>query len=58
MKLSLEGLALGYGILTVDNYNQALARIKSSKEKTGKGRVAALACINQIMLKIKYTNGS
>ena len=58
MKLSLEGLALGYGILTVDNYSQALDRITTNEEKIGKGRVAALACINQIMLKIKYTNGS
>tara|TARA_A100001015_G_scaffold321584_1_gene453152 strand:- start:3749 stop:4186 length:438 start_codon:yes stop_codon:yes gene_type:complete len=58
MSLSMEGLALGYGILTVDNYDQALARITTNKEKIGKGRVAALACINQIMLKIKYTNGS
>ena len=58
MRLSMEGLALGYGILTVDNYDQALARITTNKEKIGKGRVAALACINQIMLKIKYTNGS
>ena len=57
MKLSLEGLAIGYGILTVENYNQALARIKTNKDKIGKGKVAALACINQIILKIKYTNG-
>ena len=26
MNLSLEGLALGYGIITTENYNQALAR--------------------------------
>ena len=58
MSLSLEGLAIGYGILTVENYSQALARIKTDKEKMGKGKVAALACINQIKLKIKYTNGS
>ena len=58
MGLSLEGLAIGYGILTVENYSQALVRIKTDKEKIGKGKVAALACINQIKLKIKYTNGS
>ena len=58
MKLSLEGLAIGYGILTVENYRQALARANTTKDSPGKGRVAALACINQMKLKTKYTNGS
>ena len=57
MNLSLEGLAIGYGIITVENYEQAVARAKKNgKDKMGKGKVAALACINQIHLKIKYTN--
>ena len=57
MNLSLEGLAIGYGIITVENYEQAVARAKKDgKDKMGKGKVAALACINQIHLKIKYTN--
>jgi len=55
MNLSLEGLALGYGILTCENYDQALARSFSSKNILGKGIVAAKACINQIKLKRKYT---
>ncbi len=59
MNLSLEGIAIGYGILTVENYNQALVRSKTIANKGfGKGKVAALACINQINLKIKYTDGS
>ncbi len=58
MKLSLDGLAIGYGILTVENYSQALVRSRTEKDKLGKGNVAALACINQIILKTKYTNGS
>ena len=55
MNLSLEGLALGYGILTCENYEQALARSISSKNVIGKGLVATRACINQIDLKRKYT---
>ena len=55
MSLSLEGLALGYGILTCENYEQALVRSTSSKNIIGKGKVATKACINQIELKRKYT---
>ena len=55
MNLSLEGLALGYGILTCENYEQALERSISSKNMVGKGLVATRACINQIGLKRKYT---
>ena len=55
MQLSLEGLALGYGILTCENYDQALTRSFSSDNMLGKGRVAAKACINQIELRRKYT---
>jgi len=59
MNLSLDGIAIGYGILTVENYEQAMIRSKTVANKSlGKGKVAALACINQINLKIKYTNGT
>ena len=59
MNLSLDGFAIGYGILTVENYEQAMIRSKTVANKgLGKGRVAALACINQINLKTKYTNGT
>ena len=58
MNFSLEGIAIGYGILTVENYQQALVRASNKKETLGKGKVAALACINQIKLKAKYTNGN
>ena len=59
MNISLEGFAIGYGILTVENYDQALIRSKTAANQSiGKGRVAALACINQIKLKAKYTDGS
>ena len=55
MNLSLEGLALGYGILTCENYEQALVRSTTNKNIIGKGIVATKACINQIELKRKYT---
>ena len=59
MNISLEGFAIGYGILTVENYDQALIRSKTTANKSnGKGKVAALACINQMRLKAKYTDGS
>ena len=59
MNISLEGFAIGYGILTVENYNQALVRSTTIANKSlGKGKVAALACINQMRLKAKYTDGS
>ena len=58
MNFSLEGIAIGYGILTVENYQQALVRASTKKKNLGKGKVAALACINQIKLKAKYTNGN
>ena len=58
MDLSLEGLAIGYGILTCENYDQALIRSTSSEKMTGKGKVAAVACINQIELRRKYTYDS
>lgn len=59
MDLSLDGFAIGYGIVTVENYEQAMIRSKTVANKgLGKGKVAALACINQINLKTKYTNGT
>ena len=59
MNLSLDGFAIGYGILTVENYEQAMVRSKTVANKgLSKGKVAALACINQINLKTKYTDGT
>ena len=42
MDLSLQGLAIGYGILTCENREQA------EKRTEDKGRNAALACIRMI----------
>ena len=54
MDLSLEqGLAIGYGILTVENEEQAWERAKVSEGN--KGRDAANACLRMIELKKTYS---
>ena len=45
----LNHLAIGYGILTVENAEQAWAR--ASVERKNKGRDAARACLDMIALK-------
>lgn len=53
MALSLDGLAIGNGILTVENEAQALVRAdKTLKDKGGEAANAALA-----MLSLKYRFG-
>ena len=46
MQLSLEGLSIGYGILTCESKEQALVR--SNPNGLNKGKAAALACIRMI----------
>jgi 6,7-dimethyl-8-ribityllumazine synthase len=48
------GLAIGYGILTVENEAQALARAKPDQKN--KGRDAAAACLDMIALRSKLAN--
>ena len=50
--LALEGLCIGYGILTVENEKQALAR--ASREQKNKGGEAARACLAMIDLKSHF----
>jgi 6,7-dimethyl-8-ribityllumazine synthase len=50
--LALEGLAIGYGILTVENEAQALAR--ASRAKKNKGGEAVRACLAMIALKRRF----
>jgi 6,7-dimethyl-8-ribityllumazine synthase len=46
MALTLDGLAIGNGILTVENEAQALARArKDEKDKGGEAAKAAMAMI-------------
>jgi len=47
-----EGLAIGYGILTVENEEQAWAR--ADRKRKNKGRDAALACLRMIELRQKF----
>ena len=49
MDLSLQGAAIGYGILTVENEEQALER--AEVKQGNKGRDAALASLHMIELK-------
>ena len=52
-KLALEkNLAIGNGILTVDNWEQAWAR--ASVLKKNKGRDAAIACLSLFEIKQRY----
>ena len=46
MDLSLEGVPLGYGILTCENLDQAIVR--SNPDGLNKGKAASLACIRMI----------
>ena len=48
MQLSLEGLPIGYGILTCESKEQALVR--SNPNGLNKGKAAALACIRMIQI--------
>ena len=47
-------LAIGYGIVTAENEEQALVR--ADKDRKDKGGFAALACITMIDLKEKFSN--
>ena len=46
MEISLEGTAIGYGILTCETKEQAVKR--SKPDGLNKGKAAALACINMV----------
>lgn len=45
-------LAIGYGILTVENEAQALARAR--RDEKNKGRDAAIACLEMLKLRKKF----
>ncbi len=56
MDLSLEGLVIGNGILTVENEAQALARCDTTKKN--KGAVAAEACLAVIEARRQLRRGA
>lgn len=55
MDLTVQGLAIGNGIITAENEAQALAR--SSLTGKNKGREAALACLSLVEIKERLNRG-
>ncbi len=54
--LTLKGLAVGFGVLTVENERQAMARAR--KDKKDKGGEAARTCLAMIALKQRFSDKS
>ena len=52
MELSLKGVALGYGILTVENIRQA--RVRAHIDQKNKGKDAADACLTMIEARHRF----
>jgi 6,7-dimethyl-8-ribityllumazine synthase len=55
MELSVEGLPIGYGILTVENEAQALVRAK--RDQKNKGKDAVVACLTMLSVKRRLNMG-
>jgi len=55
MALTLDGIPIGNGILTVENEAQALARAGGEGAKEDKGADAALAAIAMLGLKERFS---
>jgi 6,7-dimethyl-8-ribityllumazine synthase len=55
MDLSVEGLPIGYGILTVENEAQAIAR--ASRTQKNKGKDAVVACLEMLAIKRRLNMG-
>ena len=49
-----KNLAIGYGIITTENLNQAIVR--SDKNKKNKGQLAAKACVKMIEIRNNFIN--
>lgn len=52
MELSLKGIAIGYGILTVEDEEQALVRAR--RNDGNKGKDAVEACLRMVALKQQF----
>lgn len=52
MELSLKGVCVGYGVLTVENIKQA--RVRAHVDQKNKGRDAAEAALAMLALKRKF----
>jgi 6,7-dimethyl-8-ribityllumazine synthase len=55
MELSVEGLPIGYGILTVETEAQALVRAKRNQKN--KGKDAVVACLTVLAVKRRLNMG-
>ena len=55
MDLSVEGLPIGYGILTVENEAQAIVR--ASRTQKNKGKDAVEACLTMLSVKRSLNMG-
>ena len=55
MNMTLEGLAIGNGILTCEDENQAIVR--ASRKGKNKGKEAAIACLTLIEVKKRLNTG-
>jgi 6,7-dimethyl-8-ribityllumazine synthase len=55
MDLSVEGLPIGYGILTVENEAQAIVR--ASRSQKNKGKDAVMACLAMLSVKRSLNMG-
>ena len=55
MDLSVQGLPIGYGILTVENEQQALERAK--RDRKNKGRDAVVAALTMLNIKRRLNMG-
>jgi 6,7-dimethyl-8-ribityllumazine synthase len=55
MDLAVQGLPLGYGILTVENEAQAIAR--ASRTQKNKGKDAVDACLEMLSIKRRLNMG-
>jgi 6,7-dimethyl-8-ribityllumazine synthase len=55
MDLSVQGLPIGYGILTVENEAQAIAR--ASRTQKNKGKDAVEACLAMLSIKRRLNMG-
>tara|TARA_Y100000780_G_C13605057_1_gene386170 strand:- start:228 stop:677 length:450 start_codon:yes stop_codon:yes gene_type:complete len=54
MNLSLAGVAVGFGVLTVENQDQAWVR--ADRTQKNKGREAARACLNMVTLQKHFSD--
>jgi 6,7-dimethyl-8-ribityllumazine synthase len=55
MDLSLAGMAIGFGVLTVEN--EAQAKVRADRKQKNKGKEAATAVLRMVGLSYQFTEG-